>query len=57
MTPTAKGETRKAGYANSGVGEAQSGDQKERATIQSGDQTEWARRLKGGGDDAGRQQT
>ena len=40
VTPTAEGGTRQAGDANSGVGEARVGDQKERTTIQAGEQKE-----------------
>ena len=52
--PTAEGATRHVGGTDSGVGEVQVGDQKDGATIQAGDRKEWARRLKGGGDEAGR---
>ena len=54
MTPTMEEATGQTGQAGSGVGEVQVGDQKDGATIQAGDRKEWARRLKGGGDEAGR---
>ena len=57
VTPTAEGVTRQAGDTGSGVSKTQAGEQKEGATRQAGDQKEWARRLKGRGDEAGRQLT
>ena len=54
VTPTTEEATGQTGQAGSGVGEVQVGDQKDGATIQAGDRKEWARRLKGGGDEAGR---
>ena len=54
VTPTAEEATGQTGQAGSGVGEAQAGDQKDGAKIQAGDRNDWARRLKGGGKEAGR---